>query len=513
MLYPQPGLSPEETERATSRALREARITARLHHPNAVPVYDVVDEAGQPCLIMQFLPSTSLQELVREKGPLPPGDVARIGTDVAAALGAAHQAGIVHRDVKPGNVLIAEDGSAHLTDFGIAHAYGDVMLTSTGMLTGTPAYLAPEVARGQPSSYASDVFSLGATLYTALEGDPPFGADDNAIALLHRVASGRITPPRHRGPLAPVLMHMMAADPASRPAARDVVQQLGATAQAMARSDATTLLQPRPPLRDSTATMPLAARRQDADYAERPRRPVPPAAAVRSPSRGAPPPVLPPRPSGPARPPERRRPIPWLAILAVGVLVALGLVLLVVALQSAGNGSGGAGGSTAPSSSKPAAPSHSRTRAASSSAPKSSARSSRPASSSASTSSTTSSSAPSATTSAPGGGSASASSLGRAISDYYALLPGNTGAAWQRLTPSYRSGRAGGRASYRAFWQQMKDVSVSNVVGRPPGSAEATVTYFYKDGRIVDEDTEFGLVRQDGILKIDSSTVLSSRSR
>jgi hypothetical protein len=92
-------------------------------------------------------------------------------------------------------------------------------------------------------------------------------------------------------------------------------------------------------------------------------------------------------------------------------------------------------------------------------------------------------------------------------------LPGNTDAAWQHLTPSYRSGRAGGRSSYRAFWGQMKQVSVSNVVGNPPGSARATVTYFYKDGRIVDEDTVFGLVRQDGILKIDSSSVQSSRSR
>ena len=145
------------------------------------------------------------------------GKVSRIGADLAAALQAAHSVGIVHRDVKPGNVLIAGDGSAKLTDFGISHAVGDVTLTSTGMVSGTPAYLAPEVARGGESGFAADVFSLGATLYACTEGTPPFGADANPMAVLHRVASGQMIPPRRSGSMTPLLLHMMASDPADRP--------------------------------------------------------------------------------------------------------------------------------------------------------------------------------------------------------------------------------------------------------------------------------------------------------
>ena len=130
---------------------------------------------------------------------------ATLGAQVASALAAAHAAGIVHRDVKPANILVADDGTARISDFGIAHAIGDSTVTSTGMLTGTPAYLAPEVARGGESGYASDVFSLGSTLYATLEGRPPFGQDSNPIGLLHRVASGQVEPPQHAGALTPLL--------------------------------------------------------------------------------------------------------------------------------------------------------------------------------------------------------------------------------------------------------------------------------------------------------------------
>ena len=128
-------------------------------------------------------------------------EAATLGAQVASALAAAHAAGIIHRDVKPANILIDNDGTARISDFGIAHAFGETTLTSAGMLTGTPAYLAPEVARGEDSSYASDVFSLGSTLYAALEGRPPFGNEPHRA-----VASGRvrqITPPEHAGALTP----------------------------------------------------------------------------------------------------------------------------------------------------------------------------------------------------------------------------------------------------------------------------------------------------------------------
>ena len=136
---------------------------------------------------------------------------------------------IVHRDVKPGNILITEDGSAMISDFGISHALGDATITATGMIHGTPAYLAPEVARGLPTSFASDVFSLGSTLYAMLEGAPPFGSDKNAIALLHKVARGGYPPPKHAGPLAPLLRQMLSPQPKRRPTMASVVESLRTT--------------------------------------------------------------------------------------------------------------------------------------------------------------------------------------------------------------------------------------------------------------------------------------------
>jgi eukaryotic-like serine/threonine-protein kinase len=213
----QPGLSPRATDEARARALREARIAARLQHPNAIVVYDVAEHEGEPCLVMEYLPSRSLAAILGERGCLPVAEVASIGRQIASALAAAHAAQIVHRDVKPGNILITDNGTAKITDFGVSRAAGDVTVTQTGMMAGTPAYLAPEVARGQVPTSASDVFSLGATLYAAVEGRGPFGDSDNPLALLHAVAGGQVIPPRHAGPLSAALMRLLAKDPAARP--------------------------------------------------------------------------------------------------------------------------------------------------------------------------------------------------------------------------------------------------------------------------------------------------------
>jgi serine/threonine protein kinase len=212
-----PGLPPEEQAEAVARCMREGRIAARLHHPNAISVFDVVDEDGAPCLIMEYLPSKSLAMVMSERGPLPAREVARIGAQSAAALAAAHAAGIVHRDIKPGNILLGDDGTVKITDFGISRASDDVTVTKTGMIAGTPAYLAPEAAVGNDPTPASDVFSLGSTLYAAVEGEPPFGLTENTLQLLHAVAAGRINPPQLAGPLTDVLVAMLAADPEQRP--------------------------------------------------------------------------------------------------------------------------------------------------------------------------------------------------------------------------------------------------------------------------------------------------------
>src|SRR4051794_19322083 len=248
-------VSAAEADQQRQRALREGRIAARLSHPHAISVYDVALESGQPWLVMEYLPSRSLAAVLSEDGVLRVDQVAQIGAQVADALAATHAAGIVHRDVKPANILIGEggrlEGLVKITDFGISHARGDVTLTQTGQITGTPAFLAPEVAQGREMTEASDVFSLGATLYTCLEGRPPFGMDDNALRLLHRVAAGELEPPRRAGSLTGPLLRMLATDPVQRPAMEQVRDELAQLAVGP-DGDPTTVLLARTRLRSST---------------------------------------------------------------------------------------------------------------------------------------------------------------------------------------------------------------------------------------------------------------------
>lgn len=228
----QPGLEESEAEEARQRTMREGRIAARLHHPNAITVFDVVtDDQGQPCLIMEYLDSTSLAAVVQQDNVLPPLEVARIGAQIAAALASAHRVDIVHRDIKPANILLTDDGVVKITDFGISRAKDDVTVTKTGMIAGTPAYLAPEVAIGEDPGPESDVFSLGSTLYAATEGMPPFGLSENTLGLLHAVAAGQINPPQRSGPLTSVLALLLHPEKARRPTASEAEEMLDAVAR------------------------------------------------------------------------------------------------------------------------------------------------------------------------------------------------------------------------------------------------------------------------------------------
>ncbi len=222
------GLDDEQAQLTLDRALREARLAAQLRgHPHVVAVYDVLVDDGDIWLVMEYLPARSLREILDDQGPLDRGEVARIGAHIADALAAAHDRGIEHRDVKPGNVLIGHDGTVKLTDFGISHLTGDPQLTQTG-ISGTPAFLAPEVAGSGESFRASDIFSLGATLYAAVEGQPPFGTDDNVLRLINVVRTGIIRPPIQAGPLEPLLLRFLQVSPATRPdaaTARDLLTQ------------------------------------------------------------------------------------------------------------------------------------------------------------------------------------------------------------------------------------------------------------------------------------------------
>ncbi len=217
-----PAIGQAAGDQAALRALREARLTARLRHPHAITVHDVVEEGGEPYLVMEYLPSRSLADVLLDRECLPADEVARIGVQVSSALAAAHAEGIVHRDVTPANVLIADGGLAKIADFGISRATGEGTVTGGGFIAGTPAYLSPEVAGGGEAGFPADVFSLGATLYRAVEGQPPFGNDDNPIALLLRVAREEPIPPKHRGPLAEVLGRLLHRDPSRRPAMAEV---------------------------------------------------------------------------------------------------------------------------------------------------------------------------------------------------------------------------------------------------------------------------------------------------
>ncbi len=224
-------LSAADSPGAVERIVREGRVAARLRHPHAVTVHDVVEHGGKPCLVMEYLPSRTLAELIDERGPLPEELVAGVGWQVASALAAAHADGIVHRDVTTFNILLGEDGTAKIADFGIARAIGENTVTDARLVVGTPAFLAPEVASGQDAVFASDVYSLGATLYAAVEGHPPFGTTDNPYALLRRVADGEVAPMRHPGPLGDVLERVLRRDPAERPTMAELHTLLGAVVE------------------------------------------------------------------------------------------------------------------------------------------------------------------------------------------------------------------------------------------------------------------------------------------
>jgi tRNA A-37 threonylcarbamoyl transferase component Bud32 len=436
------GMTELQTDEARNRAMREARLAARLHHPNVISIYDVVEYEGRPCLIMEYLPSNSLADLISEHGVLPVGTVARIGTQIASALAAAHTAGIVHRDVKPANVLLTGDNVAKLTDFGISRADGDATVTAAGLLAGTPAYLPPEVAQGEDATFASDVYALGAMLYAAVEGKPPFGTDDNAVALLHRIATEEVPPPEHAVPLTATLVWMLRRDPKHRPEAKEVQDSLGALAETM------------------PAEMPA------------------PAAVPAEPVEEAP--VV------AAEGPDRRR---FVAIaLVVGAFV-IAVVVVVYALNQP-QPSVTAGGPSSSTTTKPAATSTTAKATTTTTNP--------PATTNGATTTSTTAAAPPPDI---------ATQLTAAITDYYKLMPGDLSDGWNHMTADYQQNHAGGMAGYQSFWGGVASVDVTEVSATPPGTVVATITYHKKDGSTPVERTTFGLVQQDGMWKIASSSV------
>ncbi|WP_416983614.1 serine/threonine-protein kinase [Streptomyces sp. T028] len=205
----------DEKRRLITRTLREAKAIARIRNNSAVTVFDVVEEDDRPWIVMELVEGKSLAEVIREDGVLEPRRAAEVGLAILDVLRSAHREGILHRDVKPSNVLIAEDGRVVLTDFGIAQVEGDPSITSTGMLVGAPSYISPERARGHKPGPAADLWSLGGLLYASVEGSPPYDKG-SAIATLTAVMTEPLEEPKNAGPLKDVIYGLLTKDPERR---------------------------------------------------------------------------------------------------------------------------------------------------------------------------------------------------------------------------------------------------------------------------------------------------------
>ncbi|GLZ10134.1 hypothetical protein Acsp04_03690 [Actinomadura sp. NBRC 104425] len=301
-------LDAADREHAARRAFREARAAAALDHESIVTVHDVVMDGDRPCIVMDLLPGRSLDAVLAARGALPPVQAARVGLDVLRALRAAHARGVQHRDVKPANIFLRDDGRAVLTDFGIAALEGDATLTQEGSLIGSPTYMAPERVRHERGGPESDLWSLGATLYTLVEGRPPF-ARSTLMGTLSAVLTEEPAPPGAAGPLTPVIMGLLVKAPAARLSAQDAENALLTVASGGKAP-------PPPPPGFS---------------------PVPPASpAVPSPAPAPPVPTAPPAPAGRPSGHGRGVAVPLVAGAAV-VLIAVAAVVAVV-LSTRGDG-------------------------------------------------------------------------------------------------------------------------------------------------------------------------------
>ena len=256
----------DEKRRLVTRTLREAKAIARIRSRGAVTVYDVVDEDDRPWIVMELIEGASLADVIREEGTLTPLRAAEVGLEVLDVLRAAHGQGILHRDVKPSNVLISDDGRVVLTDFGIAQVEGDPSVTSTGMLVGAPSYISPERARGQKPGPPADLWSLGGLLYACVEGSAPYDKG-SALATLTAVMTDPVEPPRNAGPLGDVIDGLLIKDPGKRldeAGARVMLQRALETAKAepvpVAPEPTRTMTLPTPPPEDAPEeAVPVAA--------------------------------------------------------------------------------------------------------------------------------------------------------------------------------------------------------------------------------------------------------------
>lgn len=419
------GLLPGTTDDDVSRAEREARLAAGINHPHVVSIFDLVKDEDCYWLVMEHVEGRTLAEIVADEGPLPDRRAAAILAQAADGLVQAGRAGVVHRDVKPSNIFVAGDDRAKLGDFGIARASNDTVLTQTGLITGSPAYLAPEVASGAPATAASDVWSLGATLYHALAGRPPYDVGDNVLGGLYKIVHD--DPPRLPAghPAAGLLAVMLTKDPAERwPVAR-------------VRDDLRRIARGEP----SEATPPHG--RGEPPTAVMATQPVPPPAP--EPETTATRPTAAPVASG-------GRSLGWVAAVLALVLVAgIGTWLL----WPRGEEPGDAGGSTEPSASTEPSPSEDPT-------------SETPSESPSETEEPTTEPTPS---DAAGGTPAAMRAF---VRDYFSRVTTDPEATFELLTPEFQA-ESGGFEDYSGFWGTIESAT-PRAIRADPGSLTTTYT-------------------------------------
>jgi serine/threonine protein kinase len=432
------GALPGETAPDLARAMREARSSAALNHPHVVSIYDVVEEDDHIWLVMEYVASRTLAQVIAQDGPLSPEAAVGIGAQIAEALAATHATGTIHRDVKPGNILVTADGVAKISDFGIARALGTGQLTSSGQVIGTPTYFSPELARGDKPTPAADVWALGATLFAAVEGHPPYEDQPNALALLATIAATPPPAPRRAGFLTEPIERMLDTDPGARWSMRDAAHVLARLRERHARGLA----------RDRTAEL-TAAR-----------------AAPASPPPASHPPASPP-PVPPAAAPEteekgRRRGPGAFLVAGLAALLALAAVVGFLLLQGGPSGH--------PSAQDPTSTPHT------SHSPKAERT---PSSSAPTTPSTTSPASQPTTASTPG--PVAGASGQQFVRSYYAALPEDTRTAWSALSPGFQD-KIGGYDNYRGFWSTIADVAVDRTSSPSAHAVDVTLTYTHPGG-------------------------------